>query len=448
MTQEEKQQYMTQTPVQKLILKLAVPTIISMLITTFYNMADTYFAGKLNDPAATGAVGVVFSYMALVQAIGFMFGHGSGNAISRMLGSKDTKDASVMASSGFFYALITGCVVMFLGLCFTKQLSMLLGSTETILPYTMDYLRYILIGTPWMTAALVLNNQLRFQSSAIFAMIGIVSGAVLNIGLDPLFMFTLDMGLGGAALATIISQFVSFVVLLIGVFKGNNLKLSIRHVRVQGWIFIEILKGGVPSLFRQGLASVSTICLNLVAGGLGGDVAIAGMSIVSRVMMFANSALIGFGQGMQPVCGFNYGAKLYDRVRSSFWFCVRWGLLFLTVVGIAGFIFAPQLAGLFQKDENVVRIAIWGLRAQCISFICNAWIVPSNMMLQVVGKAVPASLLAMSRQGLMLLPPLYLLSHFFGIPGLISAQPVADVASLLLAIPLTLKFLNEIKSRQ
>ncbi len=445
MTAEQKQKDMLETPIARLIPKLAVPTIISMLITSFYNMADTFFVGMLNDPSATGAVGVVFSYMAILQALSFMIGHGGGNFISRKLGQGDKEAAGVMASCSFFYALIVGGLLTVGGLIFLRPISLFLGSTETILPYTMDYLRYILLASPYMAASFVLNNQLRFQGSATYAMVGIVTGAVLNIALDPLLMFVFDLGISGAAIATGISQLVSFGLLFVGTLRGGNLKISFKNFKVKFWIFKEILRGGIPSLFRQGLASISAICLNTVAGGLGGDEAIAGMSIVSRVMMFANSAMIGFGQGMQPVSGFNFGAKKYDRVKEAFWFCVKWAAIFLAVIGVVGFIFAPTIASWFQRDEKVISVATWALRFQCATFVLNCWIVPANMMLQSVGKAFGASLLAASRNGILFLPPLYLLSWLWGITGLQLAQPVADVASFLLSIPFVITFFKEIK---
>ncbi len=445
MTAQQKQKDMLETPIHRLIPRLAIPTMISMLVTSFYNMADTFFVGMLDSASATGAVGVVFSYMAILQAIGFMFGHGAGNFISRSLGQGDRERASQMASTSFFLSLIVGGVLAVAGLSFLRPLSLFLGSTETILPYTMDYLRYILIASPYMMASFVLNNQLRFQGSASFAMVGIVSGAALNIALDPLLMFTFGLGIKGAAVATATSQFVSFLVLLLGTVRGGNLKLRFKNFTLRFWVFKEILRGGIPSLFRQGLASISAICLNTVAGGLGGDAAIAGMSIVSRVMMFANSAMIGFGQGMQPVTGFNYGAGNYKRVKEAFWFCVKWAVMFLALIAVVGFIFAPTIVRWFQKDEAVLAVAEWALRFQLVSFVANAWIVPTNMMLQAVGKTFGASLLAASRNGVLFLPPLYLLSHYFGITGLQLAQPLADVLSALLAIPLTVRFLKEIK---
>lgn len=326
MTQEEKVVYMTTEPVNKLVCKMAVPTIISMLITSFYNMADTYFVGKL-DTQSTAAVGVVFSLMALIQALGFFFGHGSGNYISRKLGAKEFEDASKMASIGFFSAFICGGLVLVLGLIFLEPLSVVLGSTKTILPYTKKYLSVILFGAPFMVSSLVLNNQLRFQGSAASAMVGIVSGAVLNIILDPIFIFQCNMGITGAALATVIGQLLGFLLLWNGTRKGENIHIKWKNFKPALYYYKEIVRGGVPSLCRQGLASIATMCLNHMAGGFG-DAAIAGMSIVSRITMFANSALIGFGQGFQPVCGMNYGAKLYKRVKEGFWFCVKYAFSF------------------------------------------------------------------------------------------------------------------------
>ncbi len=441
LTQEEKYIQMTQKPVGRTICKLAVPCIISMLVTSFYNMADTFFVGMLKSNAATGAVGVVFSMMAIIQAVGFFFGHGSGNFISRQLGQKNYKEASIMAANGFFAALGTGVLICVAGLVFLEPLAYLLGSTDTILPYTKDYLRVILLGAPWMTASLVLNNQLRFQGSAIYAMIGILSGAVLNIGLDPLLILTFDMGVAGAGWATIISQFVSFVILLIGCSKGGNLRISIKNVRLT-WRYIwQIIKGGLPSLARQSLASVATICLNHAAQPFG-DAVIAAMGVVQRIVMFGASAMIGFGQGFQPFCGFNYGAKLYSRVRKGFWFCVKGSFGFLLVISALVFWFAPDLVTLFRDDPDVIRCGTWALRFQCITFPFQSWIIMSNMMEQVMGKTLPATFLAMARQGVFFIPTVLLLAHFWGETGIQVTQAVSDLLTLLCAIPIHLLVLR------
>lgn len=446
MNQEEKFAYMTQTPIPKLISSLAAPTIVSMLITSFYNMADTFFVGKINT-SATAAVGVVFSLMALIQAVGFFCGHGSGNYISRKLGEKEVEDASKMAATGFFTALFLGCAIMVLGLIFLKPLAYMLGSTDTILPYAMDYLRIILLGAPYMTASLVLNNQMRYQGSAAYAMVGIVSGAVLNIGLDPLFIFVFDMGISGAAAATIISQLAGFLLLLAGIRKSGNLQIKWSNVTCDRYYMGQIFRGGMPSLCRQGLASVGAIVLNHAAGNFE-DAAIAGMSIVSRVSMFANSALIGFGQGFQPVCGFNYGAGLYRRVREGFWFCVKYATIFLIVVSVGGAVFAPQTVALFRKDDaQVIEIGAYAMRMMCFTFPLGAWIILCNMLLQSCGRALPASVLASARQGMFFVPLVLLLSHAFGLRGIQISQPIADVCTFLLAIPLGGRFLKEMELR-
>ena len=442
-TQEQKYITMTEAPVKGLIVKLAIPTMISMLVTSFYNMADTFFVGKLG-PSATGAVGVVFSVMAIIQAVGFFFGHGSGNYISRALGAHDVSGAESMAATGFFSALIGGTVIMIGGLLFLEPLALALGSSKTILPYAVDYLRWILIGAPYMTASLVLNNQLRFQGNAIYAMIGLVSGAVINIALDPLLIFTFDLGVSGAAIATIVSQLVSFVILFIGIFRSNAIDIRIRNFKPTAERYKIIINGGSPSLFRQGLNSVATICLNVAARAYG-DYAIAGMSIVTRIMQFANSCLIGFGQGFQPVCGFNYGAKKFDRVREGFWFCVKLSTAVLLVLAAACFAFAPAIVSLFQDDPGVIKVGRIALRLQCITFPLAGWIVMSNMMSQTIGKAIPASFLAMARQGLFFIPAVLILPHCLGILGVELSQAVADAITIAVAIPLQLKIMREMK---
>ena len=439
--QEQKFQEMTTAPVGRLICRLAVPCIISMLITSFYNMADTFFVGMLKSNAATGAVGVVFSMMAIIQATGFFFGHGSGNFISRELGKHNHEGASNMAATGFFSALAFGLLICVLGQLFLEPLAYLLGSTDTILPYAKAYLRVILLGAPWMTASLVLNNQLRFQGSAFYGMIGIASGAVLNIGLDPLLIFVFGLGVAGAAWATIISQFVSFCLLLAGCSRGGNLHIHISRVQLKWSYYAMIVKGGLPSLARQGLASVATICLNQAARTYG-DAAIAAMGVVQRIAMFGASAMIGFGQGFQPFCGFNYGARLYDRVKKAFWFCFKSSTAFLLAVSALGFTFAPQLVALFRDDPEVIAIGAAALRFQCLTFAAHGWVVMSNMMLQTIGRTVPATFLAMARQGIFFIPLVWILSSTLGLLGIQMTQMVSDLLTLACAIPIQLHSLR------
>lgn len=440
--QEQKYIKMTTTPVEKLICSLAGPTIVSMLVTSFYNMADTFFVGKIGT-SATGAVGIVFSVMAIIQAFGFFFGHGSGNYVSRKLGEKDFEEASRMAATGFVSAFLAGLVIMIVGLIFLEPLCYLLGATPTILPHAKSYLRIILIGAPYMTAALVLNNQLRFQGSAFYGMVGITSGAVLNIVLDPLFIYVFHMGVAGAALATIISQFVSFLLLLRGTGTGGNVHIDLRKFSPSIQRYKIIINGGSPSLCRQGLSSVSTACMNLMARPYG-DAAIAAMSIVMRITNFAASIMTGFGQGFQPVCGFNYGARKFRRVQKGFWFCVRLSTVFLLGMSVLGWFGASGLVALFQReDQEVIAFGTRALRFQCISFPLLGWITMCNMMMQTIGKGVRASIMAMSRQGLFFIPLVIVLSSRIGFLGVQMSQPISDVLSFLVAIILQASVLRE-----
>ncbi len=441
---EEKRKYLTEEKIPTLVLNMAVPSIISMLITSFYNMADTFFVGQIGT-TATAAVGVIFPLMSIIQALGFTFGHGSGNYISRKLGQGEVEDAKKMAATGFVSALIAGAIFGLVGLIFLDGLVGILGATPTIAPYARQYAMYILIGTPFMASSLVLNNQLRFQGSAFFGMIGMGVGAVLNIALDPLFIFVLDMGVSGAALATILSQIVSFCLLLRGCTRGGNIAISLKNFSPSWARYKEIARGGTPSLFRQGLGSVATICLNFAAG-IYGDAAIAGMSIVTRVLQFANSAIIGLGQGFQPVCGFNYGAKLYGRVRKAFWFTVSLAFCVLLIGSIVGIAFAPQIIAIFRKEDlEVIKIGALSLRLQCIFLPLSAFVVGSNMMLQTIGKPVKASISAAARTGLFFVPAILILLQFFGLLGVQMSQAVADLCSFVLCVPLAGTTLLEMK---
>ena len=427
---------MTETPVSRLIPRMALPCVVSMLVTAFYNMADTFFVGMLKSNAATGAVGVVFSLMAIIQAIGFFFGQGSGNFISREIGHKNYQEASEMASTGFFSALATGVLICVLGLLFLEPLAYLLGSTDTILPYTKAYLSVILLGAPWMTSSLVLNNQLRFQGSAAYAMVGITSGAVLNIGLDPLLIFVLDLGIAGAAWATIISQFVSFCLLLIGCTKGGNLQIHLSHVKLKPYYYLWIFKGGLPSLARQGLASVATICLNQAARTYG-DAAIAAMGVVQRIMMFGGSAMIGFGQGFQPVCGAAFGAKQTARCQEAYRFCQRVAIAFSLAAGLAFFALAPALAARFAPDAQAAEAARRALRLQSVAFPAQSAVILMTMLTQAMGLTLRASLVATSRQALFFLPLLAVLPRLFGLWGLLACQSASDLAALGFSLALT-----------
>ncbi len=435
---------MTTQPVAKLISKLAVPTIISMLVTAIYNMADTYFVSKLGT-SATGAVGIVFSLMAVIQAVGFTFGMGSGGVISRLLGQEEHEKANRVASTAFFMAIFMGLLITVLGLFCMDGLMRILGATDTILPYARDYAQYILFGAPIMGASFVMNNDLRAEGKAVLSMVGITAGGVLNILLDPLFIFVFDMGIAGAAVATLISQCVSFLILLSNyLLKRSIIRISMRKVSRESWVYGQILATGMPSFFRQGLASVASISLNVNAK-LYGDPAVAAMSIVSRVFMLILSAMLGFGQGFQPVAGYNFGAKRYDRLKDAFWFCLKVGVAGLFVLSAIGFVLAPQIMSMFRPDDaEVIAIGSLAFRLQCLSMPLHAVVVVSNMLFQSIGKAKQATFVAVARQGLFFLPLIAVLPQTIGLLGVQCSQPIADVITFASCVPLLTVFFKKL----
>ncbi len=439
MNLDERYAEMTQQPVKLLVCRMAVPTIIAMVTTALYNVVDAAFIGRLST-GGTAGIGISFAYMTIVQALGFFFGHGSGNYISRALGAKDVGSATKVATVGFGTPMLLGLLAAALCLPNLSALSTLLGAPPEVVPYANDYLRYIVAATPFMMSALTLNNQLRLQGNARFAMVGIVSGAVLNIVLDPLFIFTLDMGVSGASLATAISQLFAWGLLLYGTTRPQCIHLSLRDFRPSWHIYYEIFRGGLPSLFRQLFNSAAAVALNYSAAlyALPGQEAsaVAAFAVVTRIMMFAFSTVLGFCQGFQPVCGFNYGARLYGRVRQSFLFTLSVSSLFLLVISTAGFIFAPQVVALFRSEDPVLLdIGTTTLRWQCAAFPLIALSTTTNMLFQNIRMTLPATLLSIGRNGIFFLPAIILLPMAFGLLGVQMAQAVADLCTFLLSLP-------------
>jgi putative MATE family efflux protein len=433
---------MTTTPVEKLVLSLAGPSITIMVISAVYNITDTFFVSSLGT-SQVASVGIAFPLMAVIQAMGFFFGQGSGNYMSRALGAQDEQNASRMAATGFVSGIAIMAIIAVAGFVFLGPLVGALGTTETIRPFAEEYILFVLCASPWMVAATVLNQQLRFQGSAAIAMVGMLSGAILNILLDPLFIFVFGLGVKGAAIATLISQMASFFILLCyGTTRKGNIPINLKDFSPSVARYIEMFRGGIPALLRQSILSVATIIINHFARPYG-DAAIAAISITTRLGMFANSIVLGFGQGFQPVCGFNYGAKLYSRVKKAFWFCVRFCSIGLLLISIAMAIFAPQIIALFRKDDlEVISIGIIGIRLQCISFPFMGAVIIVNMMTQTMGKALEASVIALSRQGLFLIPSLFILTPVFGLYGILLATPVANLMGLAIVIPILIRILK------
>ena len=434
---------MTETPIPQLILSLAAPTILSMLITSIYNLADTFFVGQIST-SASGAVGVVSSLMAIIQALGFMLGHGAGTIISRSLGSRDTTAATRFASTSFFTALVFGVVLAVAGLGTLPHFMMLLGSTETILPHACAYARPILIAAPLMISSLVMNNILRYEGKASFAMIGLVTGGVLNIALDPLFMFVFGLGTAGAGIATALSQSISFCILLSMFLRGKTVsQFRITAVTHSPAEFGTILMTGMPSFGRQGLNSIGGMLLNIAARGYG-DAAVAGMSIVSRIFMFIISVAIGTGQGFQPVAGFNYGAQKYRRVQQACLFTMAASFCFLSVILTACWFNAETLIRLFRDDPEVTAVALPAFRYQCFAMLLQPVIVAGNMLFQSIGKSGRATFLACCRQGVFFIPLILTLPRVFGLLGVEICQPIADVLTFFVTVPFLFPFLRQL----
>lgn len=436
---------MTETSVEKLILRLSVPTIISMLVTNIYNMADTFFVGKLGT-SASAAIGIVFSLMTINQALGFMCGHGCGSNISRKLGNKQGDAAIKFASTGFFMSLFLGVLIMIIGIIFMEPLLRIMGSTDTIMPYAKSYGICILLSAPFMTGSCVLNNVLRYEGKAALAMVGLTLGGVLNIIGDPIFIFVLNMGTLGAGISTAVSQVISFFVLL-SMFGGDRTVSRLRFSAISWDIkdILNILYTGLPSLIRQGMMSVSTMVLNYMSMPYG-DAAIAAMSIVSRVCNFIFAIALGISQGFQPVSAFNFGAKKFKRVKRAFIFCCGLSMIILGILSVLSLIFSGHIIGLFRDDADVIGVGTFALRAQCIVLFVSPITLAASMMFQGAGENLASSIASFLRSGITFIPMVAILPRFFGIYGIQLAQPLADVISFVVVMPLIVRFFKKINA--
>lgn len=442
-TKDKQFEKMTNTPIPKLVSSLAIPTIISMLITSIYNMADTYFVSQLGT-SASAATGIVFSLMAIIQAIAFAIGIGSGSTISRRLGEQNKEEADILGSSGFVTSLVFGFILLVFGNIFIEPLMIILGSTETILPYSISYAKYILFAAPFMATSFILNNILRAEGKANLAMVGISIGGIINIILDPIFIFSFKLGISGAAIATATSQFISFIILFSFYLRRKTIvQFSIKKISRNINTYFIILKNGMPSFFRQGLASIATVALNFNAGNYG-DSAVAAMSIVGRICMLIFCVVIGYGQGYQPVVGYNYGAKNYHRVKESFLFTLKVGTSIMTVLAIIGFILSPKIMSWFISDLEVIKIGTNALRYQCLVMPLMTLGVLSNMTFQAVGKPLHATFLTSCRQGIFFLPLIIILPKLFSLKGVEITQPISDILTFIISIPFIYNFFKKL----
>ncbi len=441
MNEQENKQYikMTETPVWKLVLTLGIPTTISMLITNIYNMADTYFVSQISV-SASGATGIVFSVMAILQAFGFMLGHGAGSNISRMLGAKKIKKATTYTSTSVFLSFIVGIVIMILGIIFLEPLMYLLGSTDTILNDAKTYAFFILIAGPAFTSSCVLNNILRYEGKATFAMVGLATGGIINMILDPILIFGFHMDIVGAGLSTAISQYVSMIILFIPYLTGKTItRISIKSFTRDIHDIQNIVVTGLPSFMRQGMNSVSSTVLNIQAA-VYGDVVIAAMSVVSRCSNLLFSFALGIAQGFQPVSAFNYGSKKFDRVKKATWFTMAAGALILGVLCTFCYIYAPTIISLFRDEAEIIEVGTKALRYLCLALFTLPITSVGNMLFQSIGESMKALLLACIQSGLLFIPLVSILPKFIGVTGIEIAQPIAYVIASIITIPIVIRF--------
>ena len=431
---------MTETPVSRLIVRLGIPTTISMLITGIYNLADTYFVGGLGE-SAQAATGILFTLQAIIQAVAFMLGHGSGTYVSKALADKNTKEATEYVSTAFFTGAVAGTVLTVAGLLALKPFMRLLGSTETILPYACDYGMWVLISCPFLICSLVLNNNLRYEGKAFYAMFGLTTGGLLNIFGDWLLIKVCKMGVYGAGLSTAVSQMISFTILLVLYLRMAQSTISLRAVSHKVGVYLGIVRVGFPSLIRQGLTSISGGILNNLTKPFG-DAAIAAISVVNRFSSMVMCVGLGIGQGYQPVASFNYQARKYKRVKQGLIFTTALGFGMILIFSAAGFAYAKEIVTVFQKSERVIEIGTPALRYATVGLLFLPLSVPVNMLYQSIRKAGIASFLSILRSGAMLIPTLLIGSHFLGLQGILLAQPISDCLTGLTCIPFVIHFLR------
>lgn len=433
---------MTRTPVAKLILKLGIPTTISMLITSVYNMADTYFVGASGE-SAQAATGVLFTLQAVIQGIAFMLGHGGGTFVSRNLADKNINEASKFVSTSFFTGGAVGIVILVLGQIFLEPMVLMLGSTRTILPHAKDYGFWILSACPFIICSLIINNALRYEGKAFYAMFGLTAGGLLNIFGDYLLVSKLNMGVYGAGLATCISQIVSFVILLVMYMKMAQSKISIRYVSKEIRVYYDIVRVGLPSLIRQGLNAVTSGVLNNVTKPFG-DAAIAAMSVVNRYSSFLMCVGLGMGQGFQPVASFNYQARKYSRVKNGMLFTMGFGMVFIGGMSLISMIFSDFIITLFQRHPDVIAVGSTAMRLAALGMMFMPLSVPVNMLYQSIQQPKISSVLSMIRSGAVTIPLLLLGVPVLGLLGVQIAQPTADIVAGVISIFFIVRFIKTI----
>ena len=443
--QQRRRQMMMNDPIYRVIPKMAVPTIVAFLINSIYSLADTYFVSSLGTNA-TAAVSVNSSLDQLIMMCGSMLAVGANSYIARLLGEGEDKKASQVLSTAFFLAAGIGTLLLIFGSIFMVPMVRLLGATPTCEQYSIDYATYILLAAPFMAGNFVMNQCLRSEGSATLSMVGMGIGGILNCFLDPLFIFDLNMGVAGASLATAISKLVSFVILIFPYLTRRSLlHLSIKNFHFSRDIIGKIVSIGSSSMFRSGLAVVACIMLNDIAGNFS-DSVLAGIGVCTKIMMFPFGIILGFGNGFQPVAGFNWGAKRYDRVEESYRFSSRVALIGSIVMAVALAVCAEPVIMLFAgTDPEMTRVGALCLRLQCLALPLHAWVAIVNMLCVALGNATGAFLLATARQGSCFIPFVHLSAFLWQENGIAAVQALADVLSMFLAVPLAIMMMRKVK---
>ncbi len=433
---EQRRNMLLNEPISTLIPKMAIPTIVAFLINSIYSLADTYFVSSLGTNA-TAAVSVNASLDQLIMMCGSLLAVGANSYIARLLGEGNEKKASQVLSTAFFTAFGFGAILSVIGLTFMHPMVRLLGATPTCEQYAIDYATYVLYAAPFMASSFVMNQCLRSEGSATLSMVGMGFGGILNVVLDPIFIFYFDMGVAGASLATAISKWVSFAILIFPYLtKRSLLHLHIRNFYPSRDIIVKVISVGSSSFFRSGLSVVAAILLNSIAGSIS-DSVLAAVGVCNKVMMFPFSIILGFGTGFQPVAGFNWGAKRFDRVHESYRFCSKVAFIGATIMAVLVTVFADTLVVLFAgTDEEMRRIGVICMISQCIALPIHAWVAIVNMLCSGLGNAKGALALSTARQGSCFLPILYPLAWVFGAYGIACVQALADVLTLVLAVPI------------
>lgn len=434
-TKEQRRLNILTKPILPLLVKTAIPTIIGMLISVIYNLTDTFFVGRLHNSAMIAAIGVVFSFTGVMQALGFWFGYGSGNAMAKNIGAQDYAEAETISSIGIVLAIATGVALAIAASIFVVPLAKRIGgnASHDVLIFTVQYLRIIIISVPFSLYAVTLYNQLRLCGNVRDGMIGLLSGMLSNMALDPLLMFPLNMGFIGAGYATLIGQIIGCIVLTALAKRHGNIPVNIKKARYSKTRIYHILAGGLPNFSRQAITSVALVLLNVTAAHYGESM-IAALTISSKIVAVAYMIMIGWGQGFQPICAMNYGAKKYSRVKKAFITTVSIGTIFLIIAAIILFILAEQCIHLMSNDHDVISTGVTILKMQCFSMPLLGVFAVNSMFMQNIGNYGAALLISISRQGLFYVPLVYLLPAIYGKTGIYLVQPLSDVLSFVLAV--------------